>query len=140
MKKYQSGFPQFSLLYVGGLRVSEICGATMGGFFSRRGADGRERWWLEVTSKGDKTRLVPATGELITELLCYRKAQDLSPLPLKGERTPLLIPLIGLCKPMARSAIHEIVKAVFRESTARLRRQGPEFEATAAHLEQASTH
>lgn len=44
----------FSLLYIGGLRVSEICGATMGGFFSRRGADGRERWRLEVTGKGDK--------------------------------------------------------------------------------------
>lgn len=41
---------------------------------------------------------------------------------------------------MARSAIHEIVKGVFRESAARLRRRGPEFEAAAAHLEQASTH
>jgi site-specific recombinase XerD len=130
----------FSLLYVGGLRVSEICGATMGGFFSRRGADGRERWWLEVTGKGDKTRLVPATGELITELLRYRKAQKLSPLPLEGDGMPLLIPLIGPCKPMARSAIHEIVKPVFRASAARLRRQGLEFEAAAAHLEMASTH
>lgn len=37
----------FSLLYVGGLRVSEMCGCTMGRFFGRRGADGRERWWLE---------------------------------------------------------------------------------------------
>jgi integrase/recombinase XerD len=130
----------FSLLYIGGLRVSEICGATMGGFFNRHGADGRERWWLEVCGKGGKTRLVPATGELITELLRYRKAQDLSPLPLEGDGTPLLIPLIGPCKPMARSAIHEIVKAAFRESAARLRRQGPELEAAAAHLEQASTH
>lgn len=84
--------------------------------------------------------MVPATGELITELLRYRKTQDLSPLPLEGDATPLLIPLIGPCEPMARSAIHEIVKTVFRESTARLRRQGPEFEAAAAHLKQASTH
>lgn len=130
----------FSLLYIGGLRVSEICGTTMGGFFSRRSTDARERWWLEITGKGAKTRLVPATGELMTELMRYRKAQGLSMLPLEGEITPLLIPLIGPNKPMARSAIHEIVKTVFRESAARLRLRGAEFEAAATHLEQASTH
>ncbi|MGH8856849.1 MAG: tyrosine-type recombinase/integrase [Polaromonas sp.] len=130
----------FSLLYIAGVRVSEICGTTMGGFFSRRGTDGRERWWLEVTGKGDKTRLVPATDELMTEIIRYRITCGLSPLPLEGDDTPLLRPLIGPNKPMARSAIHEIVKAVFRESAVRLRQGGPEFEAAAAHLEQASTH
>jgi len=130
----------FSLLYIGGLRVSEICGTAMGGFFSRRSADGRERWWLEVTGKGEKTRLVPATGELMSEVIRYRTACELSPLPSEGDETPLVRPLIGPNKPVARSAIHEIVKTVFRESATRLRRQGPEFEAAAAHLEQASTH
>ena len=130
----------FSLLYIGGLRVSEICAATIGGFFSRRGADGRERWWLEVAGKGGKARLVPATGELMAELIRYRKASGLSTLPLEGETLPLMMPLIGPAKPMARSAIHEIVKAVVQESAARLRQRGPEFEAAAAHLEQASTH
>lgn len=130
----------FSLLYIGGLRVSETCDTTMGGFFSRRSTDTRERWWLEITGKGGKTRLVPATGELMTELMRYRKAQGLSMLPLEGENTPLVIPLIGPNKPMARSAIHEIVKAIFRESAARLRQRGSEFEAAAVHLEQASTH
>jgi len=41
---------------------------------------------------------------------------------------------------LQRRTIHAIVKAVFRESAARLRQRGPEFEAAAAHLEQASTH
>jgi integrase/recombinase XerD len=130
----------FSLLYIGGLRVSEVCGTTMGGFFSRRGADGRERWWLEITGKGRKTRLVPATSELMAELIRYRKTHGLSPLPFEGEGTPLVMPLIGPMKPMARSAIHEVVKAALRESAARLRARGPEFEAAAHHLEQASTH
>lgn len=130
----------FSLLYIGGLRVSEICETTMGGFFSRRGTDGRERWWLEITGKGGKTRLVPATGELMAELMRYRKVFGLSPLPPEGDTVPLVVPLIGALKPMARSAIHEIVKAVARESAARLRSKGPEFEAAAAHIEQASTH
>lgn len=130
----------FSLLYIGGLRVSEICDACMGGFFSRRGVDGRERWWLSITGKGSKTRLVPATGELMTELMRYRKAHSLSPLPVEGEVTPLVMTLIAPIKPMARSAIHELVKRVMRAAAAALRRRSPDFEAAAAHLEQASTH
>jgi len=130
----------FSLLYIGGLRVSEICDASMGGFFSRRGADGRERWWLEITGKGSKTRLVPATGELMAELMRYRKAHALSALPMEGESTPMVMTLIAPIKPMARSAIHELVKGVMHTAAAALRRRGPDFEAAATHLEQASTH
>ncbi len=130
----------FSLLYIGGLRASEVCATAMGGFFSRRGADGRERWWLEVIGKGNKARLVPATGELMVELIRYRKANGLNPFPLEGDLLPVVMPLIGPRKFMARSAIHEIVKTVVRDSAVRLRLQGPELEDAAAHLEQASTH
>lgn len=130
----------FSLLYIGGLRVSEIGSSTMGGFFNQRGTDARERWWLEVTGKGGKNRLIPATAELMDELMRYRRANSLRALPLEGEGLPLLKPLIGPIKPMARSAIHEIVKGVMRASAAQLRAQGPEFEAAADHLAQASTH
>ncbi len=130
----------FSLLYIGGLRASEVCATAMGGFFSRRGSDGRERWWLEVIGKGNKARLVPATGELMVELIRYRKANGLNPFPLEGDLLPVVMPLIGPRKFMARSAIHEIVKTVVRDSAVRLRLQGPELEDAAAHLEQASTH
>jgi site-specific recombinase XerD len=130
----------FSLLYIAGLRVSEVCDASMGSLFSRRGIDLHERWWLEVTGKGGKTRLVPATGELMAELTRYRLANGLSARPLAGDDSPLLKPIIDTGKAMARSAIHEIVKAVFRQSAANLRSRGPDFEAAAAHLEQASTH
>lgn len=96
---------------------------------------------LQVTGKGDKTGLVPATGELMSEVIRYRTACGLSPLlPQEGDMTPLVRPLIGAIKHVARSAMHEIVKTVFRQSATRLRRQGTEFEAAAAHLEQASTH
>lgn len=90
----------FSLLYIGGLRVSEICDASMSGFFSRR--------------KGSKTRLVPATGELMAELMRYRKAHALSPLPLEGEGTPQVMTLIAPIKPMARSATYELFKGVMQ--------------------------
>jgi site-specific recombinase XerD len=42
---------------------------------------------------------------------------------------------------MARTAVHEIVKSVMRATAERLRLSGePGAEATAAHIEQASTH
>lgn len=53
----------FSLLYLCGLRISEVVGNSMAGFFCRRDKDGEERWWLEITGKGDKTRIVPATND-----------------------------------------------------------------------------
>jgi hypothetical protein len=63
----------FSLLYIGALGVSEICVTTMAGFFVRRGAGAAERWWLEVTGKDSKVRLVPVTAELLAELIRYRQ-------------------------------------------------------------------
>jgi integrase/recombinase XerD len=134
----------FSLLYIAALRVSEVCSSTMGHFFMRRSADGTERWWLDVTGKGRKPRQVPVTAELLTELMRYRQGLGLSPLPTPGEATPLVQSVIGIHtntpSPLARSAIHELVKAVMRATAQRLRSQGEAFEATAAHIEQASTH
>lgn len=130
----------FSLLYLGGLRISEVCDNSMGDFYWRRGADGRERWWLEVCGKGGKTRVIPATNELMSELIRYRKANDLVALPREGEDLPLLLPVIGTSRPMARSAVHELVKDIFRDAAARLRASGLEHEAAAAHVERASAH
>lgn len=130
----------FSLLYIGGLRVSEVCTSTMAGFFARRSPDGRQRWWLEVTGKGGKTRLVPATDELMAELIRYRRSCGLSDLPTASEDSPLLRSLIGEPKALARSAVHEIVKDIVRQTASRLRARGPEHEAAAAHIERASTH
>lgn len=130
----------FSLLYLGGLRVTEACVSTMQGFFCRRSADGRERWWLEVTGKGDKTRLIPATDELMAELIRYRRSCGLRDLPTTGDDSALLRSLIGEPKALARSAVHEIVKDIVRQTAARLRSRGPEHEAAAAHIERVSSH
>jgi len=131
----------FSLLYIGGLRVSEVCNGRMACFFCRRGADGKERWWLEATGKGDKARLIPATPELMAELMHYRRSRGLTALPAHDETTPLVLPVIGPLKPMARTAVHEIVKSLMRATADRLRLAGgADAEAAAAHIEQASTH
>ncbi|MBL0726591.1 tyrosine-type recombinase/integrase [Piscinibacter sp. HJYY11] len=130
----------FSLLYLGGLRVTEACVTTMQGFFCRRSADGRERWWLEVTGKGGKARLIPATDELMSELVRYRRSCGLRALLMAGDNSPLLRSLIGEPKALARSAVHEIVKDIVRQTAARLRARGPEHEAAAAHIDRVSSH
>lgn len=130
----------FSLLYICGLRISEVIDNTMGAFFCRRDSIGEDRWWLEITGKGGKTRLVPATAELIVELTRYRRENGLSPFPLPGEPTPLLLPIGGKQRSLTRSAVHLIVKEVFNRTASRIRDRGVEFERLAHFLEDASAH
>ncbi|EYS97026.1 integrase, partial [Cupriavidus sp. SK-4] len=138
-----------TVLYLGGLRASELTATTMGAFFCRRDAQGIERWWLEVTGKGNKTRLVPATDELIAELARYRRANDLHPTPQPGEALPLVLPVIGREQRegrgdrdpgLSRGALHLILKEVFGLAAARLRARGPEWAAQADVLASASAH
>ncbi|CAM3405903.1 MULTISPECIES: tyrosine-type recombinase/integrase [Cupriavidus] len=132
-----------TVLYLGGLRAAEVTGTTMGAFFCRRDTQGIERWWLEVTGKGNKTRLVPATDELIAELARYRRAHGLAPTPQPGETRPLLLPVIGQEnreRGLSRSALHLILKEVFGLAAASLRARGPEWAAQADVLASASAH
>ncbi len=130
----------FTLFYLGGLRISEVGGNTMGQFFCRRDADGHERWWLEVTGKGDKEGLVPASAEMMVELGRYRRERGLSTLPSRHEDTPLVLPLGKSMKPLTRAALHTIVKHIFAGAAERLRLRGDAFAGQAALLQQASAH
>ncbi|MGB0128133.1 MAG: tyrosine-type recombinase/integrase, partial [Rhodocyclaceae bacterium] len=130
----------FSLLYTCGLRLSEVTGNTMGGFFCRRSPKGEERWWLDVLGKGDKLRMVPVTKELMAELIRYRREQNLPPLPLPGEDMPLLLPLRGEPRALTRSAVHEIIKGVFEQAAQRLCDSTPETQLRADRLRAASAH
>lgn len=100
----------FTLLYLGGLRISEVSGNAMGRFFCRRDTDGHERWWLEVLGKGDRERLVPASAEMMVELARYRRERGLAALPSPQEDTPLVLPLGQSMKPLTRAALHTNVK------------------------------
>lgn len=110
-----------TLLYLGGLRISEVGTNTMGDFFARRDGAGAERWWLDVLGKGEKRRLVPATAEMMTELARYRRERGLSALPAPQETTPLVLPLGKSMKPLTRAALHTIVKEIFAGAAQRLR-------------------
>ncbi|MGG4774513.1 tyrosine-type recombinase/integrase [Paenalcaligenes sp. Me52] len=130
----------FSLLYVCGLRISEVIENQMSGFFCRRGNDGVERWWLEITGKGNKTRIVPATTELMAELLRYRREKSLPPYPNATETTPLLLPIGHQQRALTRAGVHGIVKSVFNATAERIRSSNPDLEWQARQLEQASAH
>jgi hypothetical protein len=91
----------------------------MAGFFCRRDQAGEERWALDINGKGDKTRIVPATNELMVELARYRREKGLAPLPLPSEAPPLLRPISDRKEPMTR---------------------GGECQALADRIEQASAH
>jgi integrase/recombinase XerD len=130
----------FTLLYVCGLRISEIAENNMGSFFCRRDRDGSERWWLEILGKGSKVRLVPATNELMNELGRYRRELSFPALPVPGESTPLLLPIGGKPKAMSRGGIHDIIKAVFAMTAERIELKGPQFVHVAHRVSQASAH
>jgi integrase/recombinase XerD len=130
----------FTLLYLGGLRISEVSENTMGSFFCRRDRDGDERWWLEILGKGDKERLVPATQEMMIELQRYRRENALPPHPAPNEETPLVLPIGKSREAMTRASLHSIVKKVFDGAADRLRSRGEEFSARANQLERASAH
>lgn len=130
----------FTLLYLGGLRISEVAENTMGSYFCRRDKDGEERWWLEVLGKGDKERLVPATNEMMVELVRYRREQGMAPYPAPHEETPLVLPIGKSREPLTRAALHAVVKRVFDGAADRLRQRGDEFAVRADLLERASAH
>ncbi|MFL9912197.1 tyrosine-type recombinase/integrase [Paraburkholderia sp. RL17-337-BIB-A] len=130
----------FTLLYLGGLRITEVGTNTMGRFFRRGDETGKDRWWLEVMGKGGKERLVPATAEMMTELGTYRRSRGLPALPSPGEDTPLVLPVGQSRKPLTRAALHRIVKDVFSGAAQSLRARGEDHAQRAERLKQASAH
>jgi site-specific recombinase XerD len=144
----------FSLLYLCGLRISEVADNSMGGFFARADSKtGELRWWLHLVGKGNRQRLVPATNELVVELANYRRWLGLSALPQQGEPSPLLFPVwwrapagatvaaaIEWPQPLTRAAVHVAVKEVFALTGQRLRALGPQYQARADKVQAASSH
>lgn len=129
-----------SLLYITGIRISEVAQNTMGGFFGRHDKENEIRYWLEITGKGNKTRIVPATNDLMNELYRYRREMGLSITPIEGESTPLLLPIGGRQKSLTRSAIHQVLKNIFNNTAVRLKDRGQDSVSKVTRLEAASAH
>lgn len=130
----------FTLLYICGLRISEVINNNMGSFLNRRGADGVDRWWMEIVGKGSKIRLIPASKELILELSYYRRFNNMSPMPLPSEKTPLILPVGGSSHRLTRSALHIIIKRVFSIASENLLNKSDNNKYLADVLKMASAH
>lgn len=69
-----------------GARLSEVAQATMGAIHLDKG-----RWWMTVTGKGDKPRMLPVCDELLE---CYRSYRAVFGLPAsahRGDQMPLVL-------------------------------------------------
>lgn len=71
------------------LRVSELAQLKMSDFRQL----GKDMWVVNVYGKGRKLRTVEVTPSVLHELVAYRTALDLHPLPLPQDKNPAVLPL-----------------------------------------------
>jgi site-specific recombinase XerD len=117
----------------------------MGNFVREMSTDGTRRWWLEVVGKGLKYRRIQVSDELLAELMRYRQAHGLEPLPTRNELTPLLLPFRRRAghasgEGVDRKTVHNAIKAVFGKAADRTEAKGGESIEHAAHIREASAH
>ncbi|WP_052409453.1 tyrosine-type recombinase/integrase [Paraburkholderia oxyphila] len=134
-----------TLFYLMGMRLSEVAAGTMANFLRELGADGTPRWWLEVVGKGLKYRRIPVSEELLAELVRYRRAHGLEPLPKRSEVTPLLLPFRrrkgnASGEGVDRKTVHNAIKTVFAKAADWTEARGGESVEHADHIRQASAH
>lgn len=121
------------------LRISELVAddrstPTMGDF--RADIDGN--WWLQVTGKGNKVRMITVSDDMLIALKRYRSFLGLSPLPHIGESTPLISKIKGSGPVTSTRQIRFIVQDCFDQAYLRMREQGLKEEAL--ELKAATVH
>ncbi len=127
--QHQRTYFLMSAFYLLGLRISELAYnterlATMGSF----APDKQGLWWFTTIGKGNKMRDIAVPDELMDALKQYRTVLDLSPLPSRGEQTPLLPKLKGK-QGLGSRQIRNIVQSVFDRAINTLLRKGNKDEA-----------
>ncbi|MBE0484230.1 MAG: site-specific integrase [Bacterioplanes sp.] len=112
------------------LRISELVAderstPVMGDFF----ADADQNWWLRVTGKGNKVRLVTVSDDMLDALARYRRHLGLPKLPYVGEQTPLIPKIKGRGPVTSTRQIRYLVQHCFDQAYQRMREQGLHDEA-----------
>lgn len=89
--EYERHLFLISSFYLLGLRISELAD-TPGRIpkMSDFAPDKHGRWWFTTISKGNKQRDVAVPDSMLEVLKRYRSSLSLSPLPSRGEQTPLI--------------------------------------------------
>ncbi|OUS23500.1 integrase [Gammaproteobacteria bacterium 45_16_T64] len=121
------------------LRISELVAdersiPQMGDF--RKDMDGN--WWLHVVGKGNKSRIVTVSDEMLTSLKRFRRSLDLPALPTADESSPLVPKNLGNGPVTSTRQIRTIVQNCFDLAFQRMRDEG--FDNDANELEAATVH
>jgi site-specific recombinase XerD len=112
------------------LRISELVAderstPVMGDF--QNDSDGN--WWLKVTGKGNKVRMVTVSDDMLASLVRYRQHLGLGKLPYPGEQTPLVPRVRGRGPVTSTRQIRYLVQFCFDRAFDRMRNEGLEDEA-----------
>ena len=107
------------------LRISELVAderstPVMGDF--RKDID--NHWWFHVIGKGNKSRIVTVSDDMIKALKRYRKFLGLTVLPVIGEAHPLIKKNIGQGSITSTRQIRSIVQACFNNAYERMKLDG----------------
>jgi len=102
----------------------------------RRDHDGN--WWLHVTGKGNKSRIITVSEGMISSLKRYRIHLGLTPLPLIDDRTPIVSKLIGKGPVTSTRMVRSIVQDCFDLAYTKMKADG--LEDDAQELKTATVH
>jgi integrase/recombinase XerD len=118
------------ILYLTGLRISEMSAAKTTDLEHRRGS-----WWLRVPlGKGAKDGKVPLPNDGLLLLRDYRQSIGREPWPHPDLSEPLVMDVTGKGRPLTARALHKIVTEFFEQAA---KDASPEH---AKVLRQASCH
>jgi site-specific recombinase XerD len=112
------------------LRISELVAdersmPVMSDF--RKDNDGN--WWLHVTGKGNKSRIVTVSEDMLKALKRYRRHLGLTPLPLMDDSTPLLPKVLGKGSVTSTRIVRSIVQDCFDIAFNKMKDDGLEEDA-----------
>jgi site-specific recombinase XerD len=137
--KYERSLFILNALFSLYLRISELVAderstPVMSDF--RKDVDGN--WWLHVTGKGNKSRIVTVSDEMLKSLKRYRQFLALSPLPIMDDRSPILPKIIGKGPITSTRIVRSIVQDCFDIAFRKMKQDG--LEDDAQELKVATVH
>jgi site-specific recombinase XerD len=138
-EKYERSLFILHCLFSMYLRISELIAdersiPVMSDF--RKDIDGN--WWLHVTGKGNKNRIVTVSEAMVKSLKRYRMFLGLSPLPLINDATPILSKSIGKGPITSTRIVRSIVQNCFDIAHNKMKEDG--LEDDAQELKVATVH
>lgn len=136
--KFERHLFLIAIFYLLGLRISEVAGSqnhipVMSDF----APDKDSRWWFTTVGKGNKVRDIAVPDVLLESLKRYRTSCNLSPLPSRGESTPLINKERGNGN-LGTRQVRSLVQQCFDHAIQRLRNDKQED--AAQDLETATVH